>query len=105
MKRKGQDVQAWVALAGQGCAPWYRKCDDIGCSSSDSSVCARSCCCCGSGGTCCDSGRCGCAARGFEGEDEHGEVGTGAEHTSCGSEDIVDDRGGLCGAGRKGDMS
>jgi hypothetical protein len=102
MKRKGQDVQAWVALVGQGCAPWYRKCDDIGCGSSDTSVCARSCCCCG---TCCNSSRSGCTSRGIEGENEHDEVGTGAEHTLCGSEDFVDDRGGLCGTGREGDMS
>ena len=49
--------------------------DDRGCSTSDTSVCTRSCCG-GGGGTSCNSSRSGCAACGIEGEDEH-DMGQG----------------------------
>jgi len=38
--------------------------------------------------------RTGCAARGVEGENEHGEMWTGTKHTPCGGEHFVDGRGG-----------
>jgi len=104
MVRKGQDVQAWVTLTGKGCAPWYRKCDDGGCSSSATSMCASSSGGCGCGGTS-NSGRSRSATCGVEGEDEHNEVGTGTEHAPCGGEDFVDDGGGLYSTGGKGNMS
>ena len=97
-------MQARVTLAGKGCAPWYRKCDDGVCSGSATFMWASiigGCCCC-SGRR--DSGGGGSATRGVEGEDEHDEVRTGAENALCGGEDFVNGGGGLCGAGGEGNM-
>ena len=104
MKRKGQEVQAWVTLAGKGCAPWYRKRDDGGCSSSTTSMCASSIGCCGCGCGRSNGTRSRSATCGVEGEDKHNKMRTGAEHALCGSEDFVNDGGGLGGAGGEGNM-